>query len=51
MKRYRSSLSGIEASPFDDIYGAGMKREDLLNPDGTLKTLRMKGLLKMRLEY
>ena len=29
----------IEASPFDDIYGAGMKKEDLLNPDGTLKTL------------
>ena len=29
----------IEASPYDDIYGAGMKKEDLLNPDGTLKTL------------
>ena len=28
----------IEASPFDDIYGAGMRKEDLLNPDGTLKT-------------
>lgn len=29
----------IEASPFDDIYGAGMKKDDLLYPDGTLKTL------------
>ena len=29
----------IEASPYDDIYGAGMKRADLLNSDGTLKTL------------
>ena len=29
----------IEASPYDDIYGAGMKKDDLLNPDGTLKTL------------
>ena len=29
----------IEASPFDDIYGAGMKKDDLLNPDGSLKTL------------
>ena len=29
----------IEASPFDDIYGAGMKKEDLLNRDGTLKAL------------
>lgn len=29
----------VEASPFDDIYGAGMKKDDLLNPDGTLKTL------------
>lgn len=28
----------IEASPFDDIYGAGMKKDDLLNPDGSLKT-------------
>lgn len=28
----------IEASPFDDIYGAGMRKEDLLKPDGTLKT-------------
>jgi len=27
----------IEASPFDDIYGAGLKKEDLLNSDGTLK--------------
>ncbi len=29
----------VEASPFDDIYGAGMKKEDILNLDGTLKTL------------
>ena len=29
----------IEASPYDDIYGAGMKKEDLLNPDGTLRVL------------
>ena len=28
----------VEASPFDDIYGAGMSKSDLLNPDGTLKT-------------
>lgn len=27
----------IEASPFDDIYGAGMSSGDLLNADGTLK--------------
>lgn len=27
----------IEASPYDDIYGAGLSREDLLNDDGTLK--------------
>lgn len=27
----------VEASPYDDIYGAGIKKEDLLNPDGTLK--------------
>ena len=27
----------IEASPLDDIYGAGMEEKDLLNPDGTLK--------------
>ena len=27
----------IEASPFDDIYGAGMEKHDLLNLDGTLK--------------
>ncbi len=27
----------IEASPFDDIYGAGLKETDLLNEDGTLK--------------
>ncbi len=29
----------IEASPFDDIYGAGMKESELLNEDGTLKVL------------
>ena len=29
----------IEASPTDDIYGAGMEKKDLLNPDGTLKVL------------
>ena len=29
----------IEASPYDDIYGAGMRKKELLNPDGTLKTL------------
>ena len=33
----------VEASPFDDIYGAGMKKDDLLNPDGTLKTLPLRG--------
>ena len=27
----------IEASPYDDIYGAGIAKEDLLNPDGSLK--------------
>ena len=27
----------IEASPFDDIYGAGMKESELITPDGTLK--------------
>ena len=27
----------IEASPFDDAWGAGMSRDQLLNPDGTLK--------------
>ena len=27
----------IEASPFDDIYGAGMKESELLDEDGTLK--------------
>ncbi len=27
----------VEASPFDDIYGAGMKESELLNEDGTLK--------------
>lgn len=27
----------IEASPYDDIYGAGMRKKDLLNPDGSLK--------------
>lgn len=29
----------IEASPKDDIYGAGLEKKDLLNPDGTLKVL------------
>ncbi len=29
----------VEASPLDDIYGAGMKKIDLLNADGTLKNL------------
>lgn len=29
----------VEASPYDDIYGAGLKREDLLNGDGSLKVL------------
>ena len=29
----------IEASPTDDIYGAGMEKKNLLNPDGTLKVL------------
>ena len=29
----------IEASPLDDIYGAGMSKDHLLNPDGTLKVL------------
>ena len=29
----------IEASPKDDIYGAGLSKSDLLNEDGTLKTL------------
>lgn len=29
----------IEASPYDDIYGAGLSKEDLLNDDGTLKVL------------
>lgn len=27
----------IEASPLDDIYGAGMAKDDLLNSDGSLK--------------
>ena len=27
----------IEASPYDDIYGAGLRKEDLLNSDGSLK--------------
>ena len=27
----------VEASPVDDIYGAGLNKADLLNPDGTLK--------------
>ncbi len=26
----------VEASPFDDIYGAGLKKNDLLSPDGNL---------------
>ena len=29
----------VEASPYDDIYGAGLKKNDLLNSDGTLKVL------------
>ena len=29
----------VEASPTDDIYGAGMEKKNLLNPDGTLKVL------------
>ena len=29
----------IEASPLDDIYGAGLSKDQLLNPDGTLKVL------------
>ena len=29
----------IEASPYDDIYGAGLEAKDLLNPDGSLKVL------------
>ena len=29
----------IEASPFDDIYGAGIEKKNLLNEDGTLKVL------------
>ena len=29
----------IEASPLDDIYGAGISKEHLLNPDGTLKVM------------
>lgn len=27
----------VEASPYDDIYGAGLEKEDLLNPDGSLR--------------
>ena len=27
----------VEASPYDDNYGAGLEEKDLLNPDGTLK--------------
>ncbi len=27
----------VEASPYDNIYGAGIAKEDLLNSDGTLK--------------
>lgn len=27
----------VEASPFDDIYGAGLTKSQLLNPDGSLK--------------
>nr|WP_081677290.1 macro domain-containing protein [Butyrivibrio sp. WCD3002] len=29
----------IEASPFDDVYGAGMKESELVTPEGELKTL------------
>ena len=29
----------VEASPTDDIYGAGLDKAHLLNPDGTLKVL------------
>lgn len=29
----------IEASPYDDIYGAGLSKEDLLNADDTLKVM------------
>ena len=29
----------IEASPYDDIYGAGLSKEDLLNENGTLKVM------------
>lgn len=29
----------VEASPVDDIYGAGLDKANLLNPDGTLKVL------------
>ena len=29
----------IEASPYDDVWGAGMKKEALLNVDGSLKVL------------
>ena len=29
----------VEASPFDDIYGAGLSKSQLLNPDGSLKVL------------
>lgn len=29
----------IEASPLDDIYGAGLAKKDLLNSDGSLKVL------------
>ena len=29
----------VEASPFDDIYGAGLSKDELLNPDGTLKVM------------
>lgn len=27
----------VEASPYDDLYGAGIAKEDLLNPDGSLR--------------
>ena len=29
----------VEASPLDDIYGAGLSKDELLNPDGTLKVM------------
>lgn len=29
----------LEASPYDDVYGAGLEEKDLLNRDGTLKVM------------